>query len=268
MSLGSLLEPAPVKWTYIYQPVDGTDATRWHDDEWVPELAAIEGVQRVVVHSSRPAPQPDDVRRSLNAYAGLVEVHLDYVDVITKQLVPRVKALLGEKFSTVRGIVTTVEEEYDLRRHVPAQQHPYATEPIAWKNEPPVAGEPTGDADLWRYVYFFRYGDDVPWTDGEDWYLGHHTREGRQLPGLRRYVTWRRHQLGQLDGVDAELFNGFVRYTELCFDSFEAWHRATHSQGPKWRMDERYPTGVWTDYHQLFIGPEPTIDTGRRDAPA
>lgn len=258
MSVGSLLVPEPVKWTYVYALADDPSAEAWHRDEWLPELAKLDGVDRVVAHRARLAPQFDDVSRPLNAWSGLVEVHLRDADVLRSKLAARVLEHVGGRLAALRGLLSTVREEYDLRRDLPSQQHPYLTEPISWKTTPPPADEPT-DAELWRYVYFFRYRDEVPWVDGEDWYLGHHTREGRQLPGLRRYVTWRRRHL-ELDPAVTATLNGFARYTELCFESFEAWHRATHSHGPVWRMDERYPGGVWTDYQQLFIGTTPDID--------
>jgi hypothetical protein len=260
VTTGSLLGPQPLKWTYIYGLGDSPEAAAWHRDEWVQGLVDVDGVSRVVVHESRKAPQPDDVSRPLNDWAGLVEVHLDDLSVVTGPLAARARAEMGGRFTALRGIVSTVSEEYDLRRDVPAQQHPYATESITWKTVPPPAGEPGDTDDLWRYVYFFRYKDGVPWVEGEDWYLGHHTREGRQLPGLRRYVTWRRRRCDALTGEDAALFNGFARYTELCFETFEGWHDATHARGPNWRMPEAWPGGVWTDYQQLFIGTSPDLD--------
>jgi hypothetical protein len=39
--------------------------------------------------------------------------------------------------------------------------------------------------------YCLRYAPGVSWAEGEDWYLGHHTREGKQLPGMKHYKTWR-----------------------------------------------------------------------------
>ena len=261
MSTGSLLGPAPLKWTYIYGLGDSADASAWHRDEWVRGLVGVDGVSRVVVHEARKAPQPEDVARPLNDWAGLVEVHVDDATVVAEVLAPRVRAELGGRLAALRGLLSTVEEEYDLRRDVPAQQHPYATEAISWKDTPPPAGEPGDTDDLWRYVYFFRYKDEVPWVEGEDWYLGHHTREGRQLPGLRRYLTWRRRRCDTLPDEDAALFNGFARYTELCFETFEEWHNATHAHGPRWRMADAWPTGVWTDYQQLFIGTSPAVDT-------
>ncbi len=259
MSTGSLLVPEPVKWTYIYALAGDPSAEAWHRDEWLPGLAKLDGIDRVVAHRTREAPQPEDVARPLNAWTGLVEVHLREPDLLRSVLAARVQEHVGGRFLAVRGLLSTIREEYDLRRDLPAQQHPYLTEAITWKGSPPPAEEPV-DGDLWRYVYFFRYRDEVPWVDGEDWYLGHHTREGRQLPGLRRYVTWRRRRDDRLDAATAAQLNGFARYTELCFESFEAWHRATHSHGPRWRMDERHPAGVWTDYQQLFVGATPDID--------
>ena len=266
MTAGSLVGATPLKWTYIYALAEGSDAA-WHRDEWLPGLLELPGVSRVIAHDARSAPQPPDVSRPLNAWAGVVDVQVDDPAVVAGHVLPRVGAVLGERFSELRGLLTTVRYEYDLRRDVPAQQYPYLGERVSWKDAPPTSGEPGDSPDLWRYVYFFRYRDDVSWPDGEDWYLGHHTREGKQLPGLRRYVTWLRRRCDVLGKDQARLFNGFNRYTELCFQSFEEWHAATHAQGPRWRMAEAYPTGVWTDYQQLFIGPHPSLDLPRAPDP-
>jgi len=88
---------------------------------------------------------------------------------------------------------------------VPAQHYPYLALPVRWRmgKEPEVA-EPRGTA-MAKYMYCLGYRKDVDLRWAEDWYLGHHTREGKQLPGLMRYVTYRRRRLPRLDECRPEV---------------------------------------------------------------
>jgi hypothetical protein len=223
--------------------------------DWLKQLAETDGVRRVDWWTARTVRQPDEVRRSLNDVAGMGEV-VAAEQVLWDRVLPLFDQDATGPGATARGMVTPREAEFDLRRDVPHQHYQYLSMPIDWKaGACAVAGEPRAD-DLYRYVYFFDYKPEIPYDDGEDWYLGHHTREGKQLPGLVRYLTWRRH------GADTRGFDrllGSVRYTELCFDSFEAWYDACYRHGPNWTMPAQYPAGVWTDYHAFFLGPHPDL---------
>lgn len=257
-----------MKWTYVYRLAEGHPATQdWHRGEWAQQLSALPGVDRVVLHSARKAPQPENVSRSLNEFDGIGELYVADPTVIADVVMPLVDSV-ADRFSVLRGMLSEDDPEYDLLRDVPPQHYAHMSDPIAWKTGgPPVADEPTGQ-DLWRFTYFFTYRDDVAYAEGEDWYIGHHTREGKQLPGLVKYVTWRRSQTGAHWPQELRTrANGFVRYTELCFETFEQWHRACYAEGPRWRMPDLHPSGVWTDYHGLFLGPHADVDLQTAPAP-
>jgi hypothetical protein len=67
------------------------------------------------------------------------------------------------------------EPEYDLLRDAPQQQYKYATLPLWWPHGRPIADE---QQEIFVNSYCLAYRDDLPTADAEDWYLGHHTREG------------------------------------------------------------------------------------------
>lgn len=231
--------------------------------ETLPGCAEVPGVSRVTWWRARVVRQPEEVRRSLNLVAGMATIEVSDSGVLASRLLPELRRKRDEgDFTLIRGLVSNTEPEFDLLRHTPFQHLPYATMSVDWKTgSRPSVAEPTGE-DLFRYVYMFRYREDVTFDEGEDWYLGHHTREGKQLPGLVRYLTWRRTQRRLLTEFDDLL--GLVRYTELCFESFEAWYQACYPQGPRWTMPAAYPSGVWDDYHAFFLGPNAEIDLGDR----
>jgi len=241
--------------TFIVPRRDGTAAVPSLVPPWLVDVRAIPGVDRVRWWAARVVPQPDDVSRSLNAVVGMGQVCAPE-RVLRQGVLPMLE---NEEEQLVRALLTTCVPEYDLLRDVPQQQYPHLTRSVDWKSgSRPPAVEPLG-VDQYRYVYLFAYQPDVGFDEGEGWYLGHHAREGKQLPGLVRYVTWRR----QGDpGGDSPAALGLVRHTELCFESFEAWHDACYTRGPRWTMPEGRTGSVWTDYHGFFLGPRPAWDDG------
>lgn len=227
----------------------------------LPGFAEVPGVSRVTWWRARVVRQPEEVRRSLNLVAGMATLEVSDSGVLASRLLPELRRKRDDgDLPLVRGLVSGNAPEFDLLRDTPFQHLPYATTAVDWKTgSRPSVTEPTGE-DLFRYVYMFRYREGVSFDEGEDWYLGHHTREGKQLPGLVKYLTWRRAQRRLLAEFDDLL--GLVRYTELCFESFEDWYQACYPQGPRWTMPAAHPSGVWDDYHAFFLGPDPEFDRG------
>ena len=233
-------------------------------EDWYAQLfeqeSRLPGLRRLASWRIREAPQPEDVKRSLNLFHRMTETWWDDEATWRDQHAALLERELSNN-SVVDTLFTHLSAaipEYDLLRDAPPQHYPYATLPIEWRTgKRPLVAQVDGH-DLWRYVYFFNYRDDVPYADGEDWYLGHHTREGKQLPGLAHYVTWRR--LGPPDkatNASAEA-RRFVRYTELCFEEFDTWYQVCYREGPLWHMSEKYG-GVWGEYQQFFLGASPDL---------
>ncbi len=103
------------------------------------------------------------------------------------------------------------EPEFDLLRDAPPQHYKYMTLQLWWPKGRPVIDE---DEEIFIDSYCFFYAPGISLADGEDWYLGHHTREGKQLPGMRRYRTWRTIRVPEEPGSPLKP-NRWVRLTEL-----------------------------------------------------
>lgn len=103
------------------------------------------------------------------------------------------------------------EPEFNFLRDVPYQHYKYITLPLWWPKGRPQVEE---NDEIFIDSYCFSYSPGITWTDGEDWYLGHHTREGKQLPGIRHYKTWRVIKLPDNDWSILKL-NKWDRLTEL-----------------------------------------------------
>ena len=73
--------------------------------------------------------------------------------------------------------------------------------------------------DTFMDIYMFNHR--VPLVDGEDWYLGHHTREGRHSKqlGNKHYQTWKTLRVPEEDNSPLKP-NRFYRLTELGLPEF------------------------------------------------
>ncbi|MDC3343960.1 hypothetical protein OAW22_06990, partial [Pseudomonadales bacterium] len=115
-------------------------------------------------------------------------------------------------FNEMDCVILDEEPQYDLVRDVPVQQYKYfAIQPKY------VGGHPEYDDsdDVFMDIYMFNYK--VPVIDGEDWYLGHHVREGRiskQMGRNRHYQTWKTWRVPEEPNSPLEP-NRFYRITEL-----------------------------------------------------
>jgi hypothetical protein len=144
-----------------------------------------------------------------------------------------------------------IEPEYDLLQKVPPQEYKYLTVPLKWaKGEPPEV-EDRGDLVINNYFFFYR--PDVSITDGEDWYFGHHTREGRRTPGVRHYKSWKTLRVPE-DPNSTLRPNKWFRVTERGFGSIDAWYvlkcketGITFTQSPL--------GNVWGGFASIFTRP-------------
>jgi len=114
-------------------------------------------------------------------------------------------------FGAIEGMLLHDEPEFDLLRDAPQQQYKYMTLALSWPNGRPEIDE---DAEVFIDSYCLSYSLKISFTEGEDWYLGHHTREGKQLPGMKHYRTWRTIKAPDELRTPIDL-NKWVRLTEL-----------------------------------------------------
>ncbi len=105
-----------------------------------------------------------------------------------------------------------------------------------------------------RFVHFFNYTDGVSVNDGETWYLGHHTREGKQLPGVKHYCTWQTIRVPQ-DPASPLHPNRWFRLTELGLVSFDAYRTTMVDDETRLRFTPSPLSRVIGDWRNIFIKP-------------
>lgn len=204
------------------------DGEEWYINEHVARAKKLPGVIRYLSwrsidpdipypHPASPTPFNQFVRRS----------ELVFKDIKTWQLAMEnnpelwVASEKGEPgFREFECMLLEEEPQFDLLRDAPQQQYKYITLPLYWPKGRPQVNE---NAEIFIDNYCLQYSDKVSVDIGEDWYLGHHTREGKQLPGMKHYKTWKTiHFHEELDNPFLKV-NKWYRLTELGM-SIEAFH--------------------------------------------
>ncbi len=114
-------------------------------------------------------------------------------------------------FREIECLFLEEEPQYDLLRDAPPEQYKYMTLPLHWPKGRPEVDD---SADIFINSYCIAYDPVIGFANGEDWYLGHHTREGKQLPGIKHYKTWKVIPVSGFSGSILQP-NKWVRLTEL-----------------------------------------------------
>lgn len=156
-------------------------------------------------------------------------------------------------FNELECVMVDEEPQFDLLKDVPVQQFKYLHLPPEYTGDEPDYDE---SDDTFLDIYMFNYR--VSNADGEDWYLGHHTREGRisKELGRRHYQTWK--SLDVPEEQDSPLKpNRFYRITEL---GLPDWARGIPRPGgnPKSFISfTRSPLGeVIYEWRNILIDPD------------
>jgi hypothetical protein len=208
--------------------VSAKDGEAWYLDRHVPRVRKLPGVVRYRswqavevpkdINAGLPTPSEQFVRRS--------EVCFDDLEAAWKVVMgnpslwrPSQEGRPG--FREFECMFLDEEPQYNLLQDTPQQQYKYMSMPLWWPKGRPQVDE-TEDIVINSYCLF--YGPGISTADGEDWYLGHHTREGKQLPGVRHYRTWKTIRVPEEPKSSLQP-NKWFRLTELGL-SFNAY-RAT-----------------------------------------
>jgi len=147
--------------------------------------------------------------------------------------------------------------QFDLTKDTPVQQYKYGALPLKF-----AGGEHKYEdgEDTLILVYLFSYNVSV--ADGEDWYLGHHAREGKltKQVGLRHYQTWK--TLSTPEEPDSALKPN--RYYRLTEEGLPAWTREQPKEGAPPRpqlLITMPPLGnVFDDLINIVIDPRQVQD--------
>jgi hypothetical protein len=246
---------------YFFKFGSGFD-DRWYREQWLPRELKAPGVMHTrswkTLFAEKQAYMPP------NEYDRMTEVRFTSHQAAESALCSAASQWREENregLERFEGIVVGPRPEYNLLADVPPQQYPLMTMPLAWKTGQPPDVPPPSTPNLVRYVYFFKYRDDVDVRMGEEWYLGHHTREGKQLPGIQTYITWKRRPVPGLANFIPEIA-AFHRYTEIGYESIEYQQRAVNFEGPHFVPSIHYHSGVAWDtaaYRNFYIPEDPDI---------
>ena len=162
------------------------DGEAWYHGPHAQELKSIPGVQRY--RSWRALKVPENISRVMSPpeddYVRRSEVWFDSYEAWEASRECWVASQDGAPgFRGLDAIFVADEPEYDLLRDVPPEHYKYIAWPIQWRGGVPPEVEDSGDTVL--YSYFVRRPAHVSSAKADDWYLGHHTREGKQMPSIQ-----------------------------------------------------------------------------------
>jgi hypothetical protein len=172
------------------------DGDNWYLTKHVPAVKKLPGIVRYrswkqwdagIPYPSPGAPTPFDqfVRRTELCFAN-DEQGIKTVYDNPQLWEPSARGVPG--FREFECMFLTEDPEFNLLQDAPYPQYKYMTLPLWWPKGRPTVND---NEPIFIDSYCILYAPGVSFQDGEDWYLGHHTREGKQLPGMRHYRTWR-----------------------------------------------------------------------------
>lgn len=188
-----------VRFVHLFNYAKGVsreEGEAWYLNEHVHQVRRLPGIVRYrswrqvdvgIPYPSAGAPTPFDqfVRRTELCFGDLATA-LKAVMGNPTLWMPSKEGTPG--FREFECMFLDEEPEYDLLRDVPPQQYKYITMPLCWPKGRPEVDE---TEEIFIDSYCVAWGPPVSIADAEDWYLGHHTREGKQLPGMKHYKTWK-----------------------------------------------------------------------------
>ncbi|MBV04968.1 MAG: hypothetical protein CL474_03135 [Acidobacteria bacterium] len=249
-----------VRFVHFFSYPEGVtveDGEQWYFGEHIPQVKKLSGVTRYrtwrgLPPISVPSPYPYDrfVRMS-----ELVFENMAIAQQATLGNTSLWTAASAEEpgFGEFECVFLDEQPQFDLIKDTPVQQYKYAALPLKFSG-----GEHQYDdeEDAIILVYMFNYC--VPAADGEDWYLGHHAREGKlaKQVGLRHYQTWRTLPAPEKPGNPLNP-NRYYRLTE---EGLPAWTRAGPKEAspPRPRLLITMPQfgEVFTDLINIAIDPK------------
>lgn len=210
----------PVRFVYMFnypKDVDKAMAEKWYLEEHV---AAVRSQKGVTGYRSWKALPPigmwtfDPFDRFDRISEVVFEDLESCLNATVKNLTLWTKGVEGKAgFRELECTIMDLPPQYNLLKDVPVQQFKYINHPGRYTAGKMIDGD---DDDVIMDIYMFNYAPKFTFEEGEDWYLGHHVREGRitKRLGHRHYQTWKPLRVA----VDADCPlqpNRFWRFTEL-----------------------------------------------------
>ena len=250
-----------IRFVHFFNYAEGVsinDGETWYLDEHVSRVKKLPGILRCRSWRAEP-PVPKSSPDPFDRFIRMSEIGFETLEECRKATTgnpelwaPSTKGVPG--FREFECMFLEEKPQYDFMRDVPPQQYRYMSQPLKWsKGEPKL---PDADETLFL-VYFFYYNPDISVADGEDWYLGHHAREGKlkKLVGRKHYLAWK--TLHVPEEPDSPLKpNKWFRLTEL---GILPWGDLV----PKEVLGETQPEGtpppiknIWGGWRNIIINPK------------
>jgi hypothetical protein len=188
-----------IRFVHLFNYAEGVslqDGEAWYLGKHVPQVKKLPGIVRYrswkqvdmgIPYPSPGAPTPfnqfvrrtelcfEDQKQGIRAVMGNPALWT-----------PSGKGVPG--FREFESMFLNEEPQYNLLQDAPPQHYKYMALQLWWPKGRPQVDE---DEEIFIDSYCILYAPNVSFADGEDWYLGHHTREGKQLPGMKHYQTWK-----------------------------------------------------------------------------
>ena len=210
----------PVRFVYMFSYPKGVDrdaAEAWYLNEHVPAVRSQPGVTGYRSWKALP-PISMWTFDPYDRFDRISEVVFEDMESCLNATV-RNPGLWKKNAEDVPGFrelecaLLDPEPQYNLLKDIPVQQYKYINYPGRYT---PGVMLDTDRDDVIMDIYMFNYDPKFTFEEGEDWYLGHHVREGRitKRLGHRHYQTWKPLRVTVDESCPLQP-NRFWRFTEL-----------------------------------------------------
>jgi hypothetical protein len=262
-----------VHFFHYAKPMSVNDGEAWYMRKHVPRVRELPGVRRYISWRTEEGVPLGSDPDSLMRYVRRTDLYFDTLDEGRNAILGQpdiwTPAPEGEAgFGEFECMFIEDKPQFDLLRDVPVQQYRYLGNPLNF-----TGGEPQwlDDDDALLWIYFFNYRSDISEADGkewieagEDWYLGHHVREGKIMKqlGKRHYLTWLTRRFAT-EPDSPLVLDRWYRLTELGVpQGMHYWgnrNAAPQMTGPAGGGPTRGPGG-YGEFRNLVIDPEGVQD--------
>ncbi|MBT4161010.1 MAG: hypothetical protein HOC70_10435 [Gammaproteobacteria bacterium] len=184
-----------VRFVHLFNYAEGVtveDGEQWYFGEHVSQVKKLSGITRYRTWRGLP-PIPVPSPYPYDRFVRMTELVFENMALAQQATLGNpslwAAASAGETgFGEFECAFLDEQPQFDLIKDMPVQQYKYAALPLKFSGGEHQYEE---GEDALILVYMFNYC--VSAADGEDWYLGHHAREGKltKQVGLRHYQTWR-----------------------------------------------------------------------------
>jgi len=257
-----------IKFVHFFNYAEGVsieDGEAWYLGEHVPRAKQLPGVKRYL--SWKMVPIPDNVKqlqfldteRFMRRSDLWFEDHAAWLEAYKANpglWTPSQEGVPG--FREFDCMLLDEEPQYNLLRNTPPEHYKYIGMPMIWRGGSAPEVEERDDFVIYSYWLFYR--PDVSLLDAEDYYMGHHTREGKMMPGMKHYYTWKVIKVPAEANIPLPL-NTYLRLTELGMPFETFWTTMLNPQvGIQFTGSPKGPVYGGPDnpesYHKMFHNPE------------